>query len=188
MQQKCLCMLPFLSYRMLKRHGWKFKIKLTYCIIKGHSGVFWGSLLWHVEVPGPVVELFCATAANSSDNARSLTGWTTRELHQGHSFIFKNFLSFCHLGLHLRHMEVQNCSRWPTPEPQQWGIEPNLPPAPQLMAMPDPQPTERCQGSNPRLHGCWSGSLTTEPPWELLKDILNWNLFVFFLFFPSFFL
>ena len=31
--------------------------------------------------------------------------------------------------------------------------EPRLRPTPQLMAMPDPQPTERGQGLNPQPHG-----------------------------------
>ena len=42
-------------------------------------------------------------------------------------------------------------------------IKPCLQPTPQLMAMPDPQPTEWGQGSNPHSHGCQSGLLTTEP-------------------------
>ena len=33
------------------------------------------------------------------------------------------------------------------------GSEPHLQPTPQLMAMPDPQPTERSQGSNQQPHG-----------------------------------
>ena len=40
--------------------------------------------------------------------------------------------------------------------------EPPLQPTPELMAMPDPQPTERGQGSKLRPPGCQSGSLTTE--------------------------
>ena len=32
------------------------------------------------------------------------------------------------------------------------GSEPHLQPTPQLMAMPDPQPTEQGQGSNPQPH------------------------------------
>ena len=39
------------------------------------------------------------------------------------------------------------------------GSEPCLPPTPQLMAAPDPQPTERGQGSNLHPHGCSSDSL-----------------------------
>ena len=31
--------------------------------------------------------------------------------------------------------------------------EPHLQPTPQLMAMPDPKPTEQAQGSNPQPHG-----------------------------------
>ena len=33
------------------------------------------------------------------------------------------------------------------------GAEPHLPPTPQLVATPDPQPTERGQGLNPHSHG-----------------------------------
>ena len=33
------------------------------------------------------------------------------------------------------------------------GSEPRLQPTPQLMATPDPQPTEQGQGSNPQPHG-----------------------------------
>ena len=33
------------------------------------------------------------------------------------------------------------------------GSEPHLQPTPQLTAMPDPQPTEQGQGSNPQPHG-----------------------------------
>ena len=33
------------------------------------------------------------------------------------------------------------------------GSEPCLQPTPQLMTMPDPQPTEQGQGSNPKSHG-----------------------------------
>ena len=46
------------------------------------------------------------------------------------------------------------------------GSKLHLLPTPQLMAMPDPKPTERGQGSNSHLHGCQTGSLTTEPQWE----------------------
>ena len=34
------------------------------------------------------------------------------------------------------------------------GSKPHLQPAPQLMAMPDPEPTEQGQGSNLHPHGC----------------------------------
>ena len=44
-------------------------------------------------------------------------------------------------------------SCWPTPQPQQLGIRATSGPAPQLTAMPYPQPTERGQGSNPHPHG-----------------------------------
>ena len=43
------------------------------------------------------------------------------------------------------------------------GSEPCLQPTPQLMATPEPQPTELGQGWNPQPHGHQSGSLTTEP-------------------------
>ena len=51
------------------------------------------------------------------------------------------------------------------------GSEPRLRPTPQLMAMPDPQPTKRGQGLNAQPHGSWSDSLTTEPLWELQAHI-----------------
>ena len=40
--------------------------------------------------------------------------------------------------------------------------KPSLQPIPQLMATPDPQPTEQGQGSNPRPYECQSDSLTAE--------------------------
>ena len=43
------------------------------------------------------------------------------------------------------------------------GSEPHLRPTPQLTAMPDPQPTERGQRSNPQPHGSQLDSLTIEP-------------------------
>ena len=67
------------------------------------------------------------------------------------SFSFLFFL----LGPHPQHMEVPrlgstwSCSCQPTLQPPQRGIRPT----PQLTATLDPQPTERGQGSNPRLHG-----------------------------------
>ena len=46
----------------------------------------------------------------------------------------------------------------------QWlRIEPHLQPTPQLIATPDPQPTEQGQESNLRLHGYQLGLLTAEP-------------------------
>ena len=51
--------------------------------------------------------------------------------------------------------------------------EPCLWPTSQQMATPDPQPTEWGQGSNPRPHGCYSGSLTTEPWWKLPYQIFK---------------
>ena len=52
------------------------------------------------------------------------------------------------------------------------GSELRLRSTPQLMATSDPEPTERGQGLNPQLHGSYSDSLTTEPRWELQKQIL----------------
>ena len=37
--------------------------------------------------------------------------------------------------------------------PSNAGLEPRLRPIPQLLASPDPQPTEQGQGSNPQPHG-----------------------------------
>ena len=44
------------------------------------------------------------------------------------------------------------------------GSEPHLGHTPQLMAMPDPQPTERSQGLNPRPHGYRLGSFPLSHP------------------------
>ena len=65
---------------------------------------------------------------------------------------------------HLRHMEVPRlsnlgCSCRSTPQPRQIRAWPRPGPTPQL--------TERGQGSNPRPHGCQSGSLAAEPRREL---------------------
>ena len=57
------------------------------------------------------------------------------------------FLFFCFLGPHLHYMEV--------PQAPGVGWEPQLPP--QLMAMPDPRPTEQGQRSNLHPHGYESG-------------------------------
>ena len=54
----------------------------------------------------------------------------------------------------------------------------------QLVAMPDPYPTERGQGSNPRPHRCSSGLLTTEPQLELLLFISNTGILCFLSYFP----
>ena len=43
------------------------------------------------------------------------------------------------------------------------GSELHLRPTPQLMATPDPSPTEQGQGLKPQPHGSYSDSLTTEP-------------------------
>jgi len=51
------------------------------------------------------------------------------------------------------------------------GSKPRLQPTPQLMAMPDRQPTEQGQGQNPHPHGSQSASLTTAPRRELLYHI-----------------
>ena len=40
------------------------------------------------------------------------------------------------------------------------GSEPGLGPTPQLIATRDPKPTERGQGLNLHLHGCWSDSFS----------------------------
>ena len=40
------------------------------------------------------------------------------------------------------------------------GSQPHLPPAPQLMATPDPEPTEKGQGSNPHAQGHYVRFLT----------------------------
>ena len=53
------------------------------------------------------------------------------------------------------------------------GSEMHLRPTPQLTATPDRRPTEQGQGSNPRPHGSYSDSLTTEPRRELQG--LNFN-------------
>ena len=39
-----------------------------------------------------------------------------------------------------------------------WDLSPQLLPTPQLTALPDPEPTERGQGTNLRPHGSWSDS------------------------------
>ena len=53
------------------------------------------------------------------------------------------------------------------------GSKPHLRPAPQLMAVPDPLPTEQGQRSNPRPHGCPSDLRTTEPRRELPCALSN---------------
>ena len=81
--------------------------------------------------------------------------------------------TFFFLGLHLRHMEFpklgsnRSCNCQPTTQPQQLRIQDASGPAPQLTATPDPQRTERGQGSNPCPHGYELGSERTEPQWEL---------------------
>ena len=52
-------------------------------------------------------------------------------------------------GLHRSHGNVES--------------KPHLRSTPQLMATPDPSPTEQGQGSNPHPHGYQSGSFTAEP-------------------------
>ena len=47
------------------------------------------------------------------------------------------------------------------------GSKLRLQPTPQFTAMPDPQPTEQCQRSNPQPHGSQLDSLTTAPRQEL---------------------
>ena len=48
-------------------------------------------------------------------------------------------------------------------------VKPHLQPTPQLMATPDPQPTEQGQGSNLKPHDSQLDSSTIEPQWELLS-------------------
>ena len=57
------------------------------------------------------------------------------------------------------------------------GSEPRLWPTPQLLAMPDPQPTEQGQGSNPQPHGSLSDSFPlshdgNSPSWLFCR---NWQ-------------
>ena len=76
------------------------------------------------------------------------------------------------------------------------GSEPCLQPTQQLMAMLDPQPTERGQESNPQPHSSQSDSLTSEPQrFNSLVNIFSlnpvWSLslilhdIIFYLFSPS---
>ena len=53
--------------------------------------------------------------------------------------------------------------------------KPYLQPALQLMAMPDPKPTEQGQGSNPHPQGYLSDSLTTAPRWKLSSVKIYWS-------------
>ena len=53
--------------------------------------------------------------------------------------------------------------------------KPCLQSAPQLMAMPDPYPTEQGQGSNLQRHGSQLDSLTTEPWWELQENLKGYG-------------
>ena len=70
-------------------------------------------------------------------------------------FFFFIFLSF--LGTRPWHMEVPRLGvqleLWPQAYATATASVPPLQPTPQLTATPDPQPTERGQGSNPQPHG-----------------------------------
>ena len=65
------------------------------------------------------------------------------------------FFIFCFLGLPPWHMEAPklgsnwSCSCWPTPQPQQCGIQATSLTYTTAQAAPDSWPTKRCQGSNP---------------------------------------
>ena len=60
------------------------------------------------------------------------------------------------------------------------GSEPSLQPTPQLMATPDPYPTEQGQGWIPQSHGSYSDSLTTAPRRELLPYYSYFIIYKFF--------
>ena len=66
-----------------------------------------------------------------------------------------HFLSFCFLGLHLRHVEVPRLEvdGSYSGQPQQGGTKPHLRLTTQLTATLDPQPTEHGKGSNLHPHG-----------------------------------
>ena len=75
-------------------------------------------------------------------------------------FLFLLFLFSVFLGLHPRHMEVPRLgvrSELQLPAcataTATRALSRSLQPTPQFMAMPDPLPTERGQGSNLRPHG-----------------------------------
>ena len=55
------------------------------------------------------------------------------------------------------------------------GSELSLQPTPQLMATPDPEPTERCQGLNLQPHGSQSDSFPL-PQRELLPHLLKTDI------------
>ena len=56
------------------------------------------------------------------------------------------------------------------PQPWQHQFEPHLQPTPQLVATPNPEPTELGQGSNPHPHRDIS-PYPANPQWELQKYI-----------------
>ena len=81
-------------------------------------------------------------------------GWGTHTAAYGSSQA-RGWIGATTARLHHRHSNARS--------------EPHLQPTPQLMAMPDPQPTEQGQRANPYLQwvSLTMGSLTTEPQREL---------------------
>ena len=73
-------------------------------------------------------------------------------------FILFYFI-FCFLGPHLWLTEVprlgvdQSCSCWPTPQPQQQGIQAPSVTYTTVLGNSDCRPTEQGQRSNPHPHG-----------------------------------
>ena len=125
---------------------------------------------------------------HSSDNTRSLICYATREL-QKYVYIFKYlfllFLVFC-LFLFFRATPAaqgssqaggqigavasglhHSCSNV--------GSKLLLQPTPQLMATPDPWPTEQGQGLNPHPHGYSFCLFSVAPQWELLSKSFKIN-------------
>ena len=97
------------------------------------------------------------------------------------------FFFFVFLGPHPQHLVGDSQARGPIRavaaglhhSHSNMGSEPCLKPTPQLLATPDPQPTEQGQGSNPQPYGSQSESLTTVPRWELLYFSLDPRFFSF---------
>lgn len=98
-----------------------------------------------------------------------------------YSFIYYLFIYFCFLGPYLQHMEVLRLGVTTAASlhysHSNTGSKPHLRPTPQLMAAPDPQPTEQSQGSNLCPHGR-SGSLTAEPQWELQNPNFSHSVYM----------
>ena len=69
------------------------------------------------------------------------------------------YFVFCFLGPHLQHVEAPLAATAAglCHSHSNAGSEPHLRPISQLTAMPDPEPTERDQGSNLHPHGYQSG-------------------------------